>query len=88
MSDTQNSPNINDSEGSEVTQQTTVRLKKQQHAGLDEIALESHHSKNGLIQLAVDALIDHVRRTGKLPLPRILSKKRSPKSKDQAPLGR
>lgn len=69
----ENSPAA-DSEG---TKPTTIRLNEKQLAGLDEIARASHSTRNGLASLAIDALIDFVRRTGKLPVP-AAKKRRSP----------
>lgn len=57
---------------------TTVRLSEDQKAALSNLAEQSHHSTNGLIGLAVDSLIDFVKRNGKLPLAR---KQAQPKAK-------
>ena len=48
---------------------TTVRLDGQQITQLERIRGLTSLAKSTLISLAVNALIDHVERTGKLPLP-------------------
>lgn len=49
---------------------TTIRLRPSVIEKIDNLAITGHNTRNGIISLAVDALLDFAERTGKLPLPR------------------
>lgn len=55
---------------------TSVRLDENQVSQLERIRAITRLKKNALISLAVDALVDYVERTGKLPLPQVRRKKK------------
>jgi hypothetical protein len=56
------------------TSPTSVRLDNSQLSQLEKIKSITRLAKGTLISLAVSALIDHVERTGKLPLPYVRRK--------------
>jgi predicted DNA-binding protein len=58
------------------TKPTTFRLDQEQVDKLDAIRANVPLTRNGLVSLAVEAFLDFVERTGKLPVPKLRKGKR------------
>jgi hypothetical protein len=53
---------------------TTFRIGEDQITALDIITETVELSRNSLVRLAISAFLDHVDRTGKLPVPKLQRK--------------
>jgi predicted transcriptional regulator len=51
----------------DITYPTSIRLSRRTSDRLSAVAETTQHTKTGLIYYAIDALLDYVARTGKLP---------------------